>query len=143
MFRVLFICIHNSARSQMAEAWLNHLGNGNWIAESAGLSPWLLNPRVTEVMLEAGIDISQHKTKSVDDILQAKRTYDFVITVCEADQARNCPHFPGEGERLAWYFDNPSEFKGTDQEILNQIRAVRDQIESKIRELMDKHFFAS
>src|ERR1043166_8915948 len=93
--KVLFICVHNSARSQMAEAWLNHLCGDFFEAQSAGLEPGKLNPLVVEVMAEATIDISKKKTQSVDEVLRAGSAFDFVITVCDESKAERCPIFPG------------------------------------------------
>lgn len=131
--RVLFVCIHNSARSQMAEAFLNQLGGGRFEAESAGLEPGKLNPNVVAVMQEAGFDISSNPTKSVFDMLKRGRTYDAVITVCDAASAEACPVFPGKSKRLGWSFADPSQFTGTKEEILEHTRGVRDEIEQKIR----------
>lgn len=129
--RLLFVCIHNSARSQMAECFLNHSGTG-FIAESAGLEPGILNKMVVKVMAEAGYDISGNKTKSVGDILQKNRTYDYVITVCDPEAAEQCPIFPGKTIRLHWDFKDPSSLKGTYEEKLIETRKIRDQIKEKI-----------
>src|SRR3990167_1894983 len=96
--RVLFICVHNSARSQMAEAFLNQMAGDRFEVESAGLEPGKLNPLAIEVMKEAGIDISQNKTKSVFDFYGAGKKYDYVITVCDESQSGQCPVFPGGGQ---------------------------------------------
>lgn len=133
MDKVLFVCVHNSARSQMAEAFLNKYGNGRFQAESAGLEPGMLNPLVVEVMREAGIDISQNQTKSVFDFYKQGRLYSYVITVCDESQAEGCPLFPGNARRLHWSFADPSGFSGTHQEKLAQTRKVRDAIEEKIK----------
>jgi arsenate reductase len=98
--KVLFVCIHNSARSQMAEAWLNHLCGERFYAQSAGLEPGSLNPLVVQVMKEAGIDISQNKTKSVFDFFKAGDIFSHVITVCDESSAEKCPVFPGVTNRL-------------------------------------------
>lgn len=131
-YKVLFVCIHNSARSQMAEAFLNQVSAGQFEAESAGLEPGKLNPNVIEVMREAGIDISRNQTKSVFDLLEAGRQYDVVVTVCDAASAEACPVFPGKSKRLGWSFSDPSQFTGTREEILVQTRKVRDEIKAKI-----------
>jgi arsenate reductase len=130
--RILFVCIHNSARSQMAEAFLNQLGDENFVAESAGLEPGKLNPNVITVMQEVGIDISQNSTKSVFDMLEQGREYDAVITVCDAASAEACPVFPGKAKKLGWSFSDPSQFTGTLEEKLEQTRKVRDEIKEKI-----------
>jgi arsenate reductase (thioredoxin) len=136
MTRVLFLCVHNSARSQMAEAFLNKHGQGRFAVESAGLEPGKLNPYVIRAMQEVGIDISGNRTKSVFDLAKAGRTYDFVVTVCSKEAAERCPVFPGKAVKLHWGFDDPSSFKGEDEEILAGVRRVRDQIEAAVRELV-------
>ncbi|OGX19154.1 MAG: arsenate reductase [Omnitrophica WOR_2 bacterium RBG_13_44_8b] len=131
--RVLFICVHNSARSQMAEAFLKQMAGDKFEVESAGLEPGKLNPIVVEAMKEAGIDISQNKTKSVFDFYKQGKQYDYVITVCDESQSGACPVFPGKGERFHWGFDDPSKFQGTAGEKLEKVRIVRDNINQKIR----------
>lgn len=132
--RVLFICVHNSARSQMAEAFLKQLAGDRFEVESAGLEPGRLNPVAVEVMKEVGIDISQNKTKSVFDFYKQGRKYDYVVTVCDESQSGKCPVFPGGGQKLYWGFDDPSRFEGTYEEKLQQTRLVRDAIKHKIEE---------
>lgn len=132
--RVLFVCIHNSARSQMAEAFANHYGNERILAESAGLEPGKLNPVVVEVMRELGIDISQNKTKGTAELLAQGRSYDYVVTVCDESQSERCPMFPGSGRKFHWGFPDPSSFKGSSEEILSATRAVRDSISEKVRD---------
>lgn len=132
MNKILFVCIHNSARSQMAEAFLNHLGNGQFHAESAGIEAGTLNPDVVQVMQEIGIDMSHHKTNDVFEFYRQGRTYNAVITVCDAANAERCPIFPGPTKRIAWSFTDPSQFRGTQEEILEQTRKVRDEIKEKV-----------
>lgn len=134
MIKVLFVCIHNSARSQMAEAFANLLGKGRMIAESAGLEPGRLNPFVVEAMKEKGIDISSNVTKSVFDFYRSGKKYDYVVTVCDEASGEKCPIFPGVNERIHWSFKDPSSFKGTNEEILESTRLVRDEIENKVFE---------
>src|SRR5437764_6543439 len=93
--KVLFICIHNSARSQMAEAWLNHICGEFFEAQSAGLEPGTLNPVAVQVMQEAGIDISHKKTQAVFDVFKSGQLFRYVITVCDESSAKKCPIFPG------------------------------------------------
>lgn len=138
MKKVLFICIHNSARSQMAEAFLNQLGKNKFIAESAGIEPGVLNQRVVKVMKEIGYDLSKNKTKSVFDIHKSGKTYDYVITVCDPEAAEKCPIFPGKVNRIHWGFKDPSNFKGTDIEKLEFTRKIRDEIKVKIEEFIEK-----
>src|ERR1700740_2897250 len=99
--KVLFVCIHNSARSQMAEAFLSKYGSEFFEAESAGLEPGELNPNVIEVMKETGIDISKKETKSVFDLFSKGKMYNVVITVCDEASAERCPIFPGFVKRIA------------------------------------------
>ena len=136
MTRVLFLCVHNSARSQMAEAFLKHLAGDRFEAESAGLEPGKLNPYVVRAMAESGLDISRNPTKSVFDLAAAGRSYDLVVTVCSKEAAERCPVFPGRAERLHWPFADPSAFKGSDEEIMARVRCVRDEIEKAVGELV-------
>jgi arsenate reductase (thioredoxin) len=130
--KVLFVCIHNSARSQMAEAFLNKYGSGNYRAESAGLEPGNLNPNVVKVMQEVGIDLSQKGTQSVFDLFRKGALYNAVITVCDGASAEQCPIFPGRVKRVAWSFEDPSAFKGTEEEVLQHTREIRDEIKVAI-----------
>jgi len=132
--KVLFVCIHNSARSQMAEAFLKKYGGDRFEVESAGLEPGKLNPVVVEVMKEVGIDISQNKTKSVFDFYKQGKLYSFVVTVCDEAQSERCPIFPGIAKKLHWGFTDPSSFTGSTEEKLAKTREVRNQIETKIKD---------
>jgi len=133
--RILFVCVHNSARSQMAEAFLNNLAGDRFEAVSAGLEPGTLNPLAVEVMKEVGIDISQNRTKSVFDLYKKGELFSYVITVCDAASAGRCPIFPGLlTARTDWSFADPSAFTGTFEERLAQTRQVRDAIKAKIKE---------
>lgn len=132
--KVLFVCVHNSARSQIAEALLKNLGGEKFEVESAGLEPGKLNPLAIEVMKENGIDISQNKTQSVFELYKQNKIYDYVITVCDESQSAKCPTFLGAGKKLHWEFPDPASFTGTWEEKLQQTRLVRDQIENAIKE---------
>jgi arsenate reductase (thioredoxin) len=134
--KVLFVCIHNSARSQMAEAFLNKYGEGKYKAESAGLEPGKMNPNVVKVMQEVGIDLSQKGTQSVFDLFRKGSLYNAVITVCDGASAEQCPIFPGKVKRIAWSFEDPSAFRGTAEEVLQHTRAVRDEIETAIQDFI-------
>lgn len=138
MIRVLFICTHNSARSQMAEAFLKQYGADRFAVESAGLEPGKLNPYVVRAMAEVGLDISHNRTKSVFDFFNQKKVYEVVITVCSKEAAERCPIFPGLGERHHWPFDDPSTFSGSDDEIMARVREVRDAIKAKVLEFIDE-----
>ncbi|HTU81220.1 MAG TPA: arsenate reductase ArsC [Candidatus Acidoferrales bacterium] len=129
---VLFVCVHNSARSQMAEVFLNARCPHDFHAESAGLEPGTLNPLVVDVMREAGIDISHKQTKSAFELFEAGRRYDFVVTVCYDAGAERCPVFPGAGRSLHWSFPDPSALQGTRDERLESVRAIRDAIATRI-----------
>lgn len=135
MTRVLFLCVHNSARSQMAEAFLKKYSAGKFEAESAGLEPGALNPYVVRAMSEIGIDISHNVTKSVFDFATEGRRFDIVVTVCSKEAAERCPIFPGKVERHHWPFDDPSKFTGSDEEIMANVRIVRDQIKEAVQML--------
>lgn len=136
MIRVLFICIHNSARSQMAEAFLNQLGQGKFVAESAGLEAGVLNPIAIKTMAELGYDISQSKTKSVFDFFQQGKRYEIVVKVCDALNGQRCPIFPSTKVSLNWDLPDPSAFAGSEQEKLNAIRPIRDLIRIKVEQLI-------
>ena len=127
--RVLIICTGNSARSQMAEGLLRHLAGDRFEVFSAGTFATFVRPQAIEVMEEIGIDISRHRSKSVDEFLD--QYFDYVITVCDnADQ--RCPIFPGVARRLHWSFEDPSSLSGTEEEKLRHTRKIRDEIRSKI-----------
>jgi arsenate reductase (thioredoxin) len=134
--KVLFVCIHNSARSQMAEAFLNKYGEGKYKAESAGLEPGKLNPNVVRVMQEIGIDLSEKGTQSVFDLFRRGSLYNAVITVCDGASAEQCPIFPGRVKRVAWSFEDPSAFKGTEEEVLQHTREIRDEIETAMQDFI-------
>ena len=142
--RVLFVCIHNSARSQMAEAFLNRIGGARFRAESAGFEPGTLNPLVVEVMKESGIDISGNATKSVFDLYKQRRIYEYVVTVCDESNSERCPIFPGlVRQRMNWSFPDPSAFQGTREEKLEKSRQVRDQIKARMEQFVRKEAAAA
>jgi arsenate reductase len=132
--KVLFVCIHNSARSQMAEAWMNRLCGDRFEAESAGLEPGVLNPLVVAAMKEVGIDISGKVTRSVFDVLKTETLFSHVITVCDETAAEACPVFPGPAKHIHMSFPDPSRLEGADAEKLVQVRLIRDSIKSAIEE---------
>jgi phosphate transport system regulatory protein PhoU/thioredoxin type arsenate reductase len=134
LLRVLFVCVHNSARSQMAAAWLNHLHGDRFDADSAGLHPGELNPLAVAVMKEAGIDISANRTQDVSDAVQTGRPLDYLITVCAEAEAGKCPVVPSEAETLHWTFDDPSAFTGSREEKLRETRRVRDEIRARVEQ---------
>ena len=134
--KVLFVCIHNSARSQMAEALLNQLAGDKFEATSAGLEKGTLNPLAVKVMSEIGIDISRNQTKDVFDFYKNGRLFNYVVTVCDAANSELCPIFPGASNTLHWSFEDPSSLIGTDEEKLETTRKVRDEIEVEIKKFI-------
>jgi arsenate reductase len=132
--KVLVVCIHDSARSQMAEAWMNRLCGDRFEAESAGLEPGSLNPRAVAVMKEVGIDISHKATRSVLDVLKAGTLFSWVITVCDESAAEACPIFPGPAKRVHLSFTDPSRVEGTQEEKLARVRVIRDSIRKAVEE---------
>jgi arsenate reductase len=123
--KVLFVCVHNSARSQMAEAFVNSLYFDRFEAKSAGLEPGELNPLVVQAMEEIGIDISNNRTKSVLDFYKSGELFSWVITVCDEATGERCPVFPGGVKRLHWNFPDPSQLTGTLEEQMKAIRRLR------------------
>jgi len=136
--RVLFICIHNSARSQMAAAFLRSLASDRFEVESAGIEPGRLNPLAVEAMRRAGVDIGGAGTKSVFELFKSGRRFQYVISVCDEASAERCPIFPGVTKRLSWSFGDPSSFVGTDEQRLEQTMRVRDQIRDKVRQWIEE-----
>jgi arsenate reductase len=136
--RVLFICIHNSARSQMAAAWLNEICGDHFEAESAGLEPGELNPLAVQVMDEVGIDISNNKTQAVFDVFKSGQLFAYVVTVCDEAGAEKCPIFPGVTNRLHWSFPDPSALAGTQQQRLEGTHKIRDDIRRRIETWCDE-----
>jgi arsenate reductase (thioredoxin) len=116
----------------MAEAFLNVLCQGDFVAESAGLEPGELNPLAVEAMAEAGIDISNKTTKSVFDVFKHGELFSYVVTVCDEASAERCPIFPGHTERLHWSFPDPATLTGSWDERLAQTRLIRDKIRARI-----------
>jgi arsenate reductase len=131
--KVFFVCVHNSARSQMAEAWLNRFCPDHFEAQSAGLEPGALNPLAVEAMREVGIDISGKKTQAVFDVFKSGQLFAYVITVCSESEAEGCPIFPGTTTRLHWPFPDPSALTGTEEERLSGTRKIRDQIRDRVQ----------
>jgi arsenate reductase (thioredoxin) len=135
--KVLFICRRNSGRSQIAEAFLKQMGGEAFHVESAGFEPAAaVNPTVVAVMKEAGFDLADKKPQSVFEKFKKGSLYDYVITVC-ADSEGDCPVFPGIVKRLHMPFPDPAGAKGSPEEQLNQIRAIRDRIRQWLAKEMD------
>ena len=137
-YKVLFICVHNSARSQMAEAFLKEICGDNFEPHSAGLEPGKLNPLAVEAMREIGIDISQNQTQSVFDVFRSGELFAYVITVCDESSADSCPIFAGVTQRLHWSFPDPAALTGTAEERLAGTRKIRDQIRARLEMWCDE-----
>lgn len=128
--RVLIVCTGNSARSQMAEGLFRRALGDRFEVYSAGTKPTSVRPEAIDVMQEIGIDISGHRSKSVDEFLGQKFRY--VITVCD-NAKESCPVFPGRAERIHWSFQDPAEAQGTEEERRAVFRRIRDQIADRVR----------
>ncbi|MCU0574118.1 MAG: arsenate reductase ArsC [Syntrophobacteraceae bacterium] len=135
--KVLFVCVHNSARSLMAESSLKRWGGDDFEVSSAGLSPGSANPLVVEVMKDWGVDLSHRKGQSVFELYKAGRLYDFVISVCDESSAERCPVFPGITQRIHWSFEDPAAFEGTWEEKLERTRSLRDQISRTVQDWVE------
>jgi arsenate reductase len=129
--RVLFLCTHNSARSQMAEGWLRHLGGDRYQAASAGTEVTRVRPLAARAMAEVGVDLSGHTSKTLERFLGER--WDEVITVCD-DANEACPLFPGAARRRHWSFPDPSKAAGSEAEQLAFYRRVRDAIRARIED---------
>ena len=133
--RVLILCTGNSARSQMAEGLLRHLGGSDYEAYSAGRYPSVVNPLAIEAMREIGIDISSHRSKSIDEFMEQK--FETVITVCNA-AAEHCPVFLGAPRRIHWSLPDPAAVSGSHEERLAWFRSIRDDLEKHFREFLNE-----
>jgi arsenate reductase len=122
----------------MAEAYFNKFGADLFRVESAGLEPGMLNPYVIKALREEGIDVSGKKTQDVFELYKAGRTYQYVITVCSKEAADRCPIFPGVSHKLHWPFPDPSTFRGNEEEVMAQVREVRDAIREKVQEFVSE-----
>ncbi len=129
--RVLILCTGNSARSQMAEGLLLHIAGDRFDVESAGTIASFVRPQAIAAMAEIGIDISNHRSKCLDEFLDTE--FDYVITVCD-NANETCPVFPGKATRIHWSFDDPAEAAGGGAEIAQEFRRIRDEIAAKLRE---------
>lgn len=131
--RVLFVCVYNSFRSQIAEAFLNTEYGDMFVAESAGLMTKEINPLAIHVMSEINLEISKNSSDSVFDFYKQGRLYHHVITVCSREAEEKCPVFPGVQQRLNWDLPDPEEFVGTPEEKLEKARQLRDTIRNRVR----------
>ncbi len=132
--KVLFLCTGNSARSQMAEALLKNLAQGQFEVFSAGSRPSIVNPLAIAVMKERGLDISHNRSKHLNEFLN--QPFDYVITVCD-NAAETCPVFPGRATRIHWSFPDPAAVEGSTEEKLNAFRNVRDDLETTFRNWLE------
>ncbi|HUF16994.1 MAG TPA: arsenate reductase ArsC [Thermoanaerobaculia bacterium] len=127
--RVLFLCTHNSARSQMAEGLLRHLAGDRFETFSAGTEQTRVHPLAIRAMEDLGIDLTSHRSKMLDEY--QGQDFDYVVTVCDRAN-ESCPIFPGATKRLHWSFDDPSAAKGSDEERLEAFRKIRDEIKTRL-----------
>ena len=133
--KVLFICTHNSARSQMAEGMLNHFYGDRYETYSAGITPTQVNPYAIKVMKEIGMDISKHTSKSIEQF--RRQSFNVVVTVCDNAQS-TCPFFPGAKQYMHKSFDDPSNAQGTEKVVLQHFRRARDEIADWLKETFGK-----
>jgi arsenate reductase len=139
--KVLFICVHNSGRSQIAQAYLKKIAGNHYDVESAGLEPaHEINSLVVEVMKEEGIDISKNKIQSVFELFKTGKLYDHVITVCDGASEAKCPVFAGITKRWNWPFPDPAAVVGGDAEKLQKVREIRDMIKEKLIDSVEAGF---
>ena len=139
MLKVLFVCVHNSARSQMAETFLNDLGFGLFEAESAGLEAGTLNPYVVRAMREIGYDISKNETNDVFEFHKEGRTYQAVVKVCDQINGERCPIFPKTLINENWNLEDPSSIQGDDDAIMERTRKIRDLILNHVQSFIKTH----
>ncbi len=130
--KVLMVCVHNSARSQMAAAWLNHLYGDRVQAESAGLAPGVLNPLTVQVMKEIGIDISGARPRDVFEVLRTGHPFSHVVMVCDETSAEKCPPFPGVQDVLHWDLPDPAAPEQDESKQIEKFRKIRDELRRRI-----------
>ncbi|TFF99121.1 MAG: arsenate reductase ArsC [Promethearchaeota archaeon] len=136
---VIFLCTHNQARSQIAEAYLRNYGGENFNAFSAGFEKKEIHPFTKKVMKEKGIDLEKHYSKELKELMN-EREFNIIVTVCSKAEEL-CPTLPGMESHIFWDIEDPVAFKGTEEEILNKFREVRDNLEEKIKEWLKSHEF--
>ena len=136
---VLVVCVHNSARSQMAEAYIRSICGECFEVESAGLEPGSISPLVVDVMREDGFDLSDKGTQSVFELHKQGRRFSHVVAVCSREAEERCPHFAGTEQRFHWPFDDPSKASGTRGEQLAEVRRIRDQIRTRVAEFCSQY----
>lgn len=136
---LLVVCVHNSARSQMAEEFFRLYGSDIFDVESAGIEPGTLNPLVVKALALDGIDISSKATKSAFDLHAAGRSFDLVITVCDSEASERCPVYPGTKKRLHWPFSDPSSFSGNERQRLAETIRVKEEIQHRVKAFVDMY----
>lgn len=136
--KVLFVCVHNSGRSQIAEAYLKKIGGDRFEVESAGYKPTNLHPLVQKVMEEDGFDLSGNKTQSAWDLFKEGRLFKYVITVCDRAHEEECPLFPKPFVQLNWPYSDPESFIGTEEEKLEQARILRNSIKENVEKFVEE-----
>lgn len=136
MKKILVLCTGNSCRSQIAEGYLRHFANGSARVYSAGIETHGVNPKAIAVMKEDGIDISGHTSNNIDEYNGVD--FDFVITVCD-NAKENCPFFPSKSQRFHYNFPDPAKAQGTDVEVMNEFRSVRDEIKKYTEKFIKEH----
>ncbi len=132
--KIMFVCIHNSARSQMCEAFVRHYAADKFDVHSSGIEAGKLNPLVVQAMAEIDISMDGQYAKQAKEYIDRKEAFDYVVTVCDESSAERCPMFPGKHTRMHWGFPDPSAIRGTDEEKLAGIRPIRDDIQRKVKE---------
>jgi arsenate reductase (thioredoxin) len=130
--KVLFVCLHNAARSQMAEAFLRAMGAERFAVASAGLEPTAISPLAVEAMAEVGLDIAQRSSQNIFDLYRAGALFDYVISMCDEAGGESCPVFPGIVKRLHWNFPDPAYLSGDREKALEGMREIRDQIKAQV-----------
>jgi arsenate reductase len=132
--KVLFVCVHNSGRSQMAEAFMRRFAGEAFEVYSAGIEPGVLNPFVVQAMAEIGYDIGRARTKSIADPEITRNEYRHVVTVCAESEAEQCPIFPTAGRREHWFFADPAAITSKDSAVvMHSVRSIRDRIRERVR----------
>lgn len=133
--KVLFVCVHNSARSQMAEELLRKMAGDRFEVESAGIDPGILNPIVVDVLKkEEGIDINEKKTRAVLDVLTSGKRFDYLITVCDKEAVERCPSLPRASVGVHWSFADPSKFAGSYEEKFQATRKIKEEIKTRLKD---------
>ena len=136
MKKILVLCTGNSCRSQIAEGFLRHFAGSRAEVYSAGIETHGVNPKAIQVMAEAGIDISSHTSNNVNEY--ADIDFGYVITVCD-NAKESCPYFPSKAKKLHYNFPDPAKATGTDDEVMNEFRRVRDLIKTYSAEFVNEN----